>query len=265
MTTKATWTRDCKQRAHASQIWACFFLCKLSLCKYLSIRKSIIQVWNPSIPKRTAVSVHYMAARPKTPWSYLKRCTASPIVKVHNLLLYLEEAFQCHNQLPLLKRQVVPIISSKYINWPPTDMVDKLIFDFKMPAKHLLLLLWVATNYLNGHFLALLCIINWLVVILNGCNSTNINKLLLRYTNWSSNGTASKWFYIWSNWSCSAAEMSKPRPNTHHILAMPSRTSTPKTMGSFLLKTQFGIILRIHGKTASSEASFFFSSLRLSM
>ncbi len=38
-------------------------------------------------------------------------------------------------------------------------------------------------------------------------------------------------------------------------LAIPSTTSAPTTMGSFLLKTQVGRILSMQGKTASSFAS----------
>lgn len=36
---------------------------------------------------------------------------------------------------------------------------------------------------------------------------------------------------------------------------MPSTTSTPTTMGSFLLNTQAGMICRMHGNTASSRAA----------
>lgn len=40
-----------------------------------------------------------------------------------------------------------------------------------------------------------------------------------------------------------------------HTLAMPSAISTPTMMGSFLLKTQLGNILRMHGKMASNLAA----------
>ena len=42
-------------------------------------------------------------------------------------------------------------------------------------------------SYLDRHPLAFLGNINWLVVILNGCNPANINKIPLRNTNWSPN------------------------------------------------------------------------------
>uniref|UniRef100_A0A7C9EUN8 Uncharacterized protein n=1 Tax=Opuntia streptacantha TaxID=393608 RepID=A0A7C9EUN8_OPUST len=55
-----------------------------------------------------------------------------------------------------------------------------------MPSKHFLLLLRITANNLNGHLLAFLCNINCFVIILNGCNPTNVYKILGRDANWSS-------------------------------------------------------------------------------
>lgn len=110
------------------------------------------------------------------------------------------------------------VVSFEYVDRSPRNVTHKLIFHVKMPSKHLLFFAiwsnnllynqrkassWNLSNfclslslslykgcwrewspyYLNRHLVALLCIVNRLVVVLNRGNAANICELSARDAN----------------------------------------------------------------------------------